>query len=197
MLNSLREQARSHILISVGLKKFSNVLRSWLFWRRIPTGSIGCCIGSHGDRLWVSLQISDRASRPEFSLGVFPFPIWSIAMSTPETDVSPYEPLDSKKLNDAAERALNHYLNPAALKSPARKPSTMYMVAPDIADEDLLAHTCESLAQASVMASDFAGYLEGPQRNTAMAIQQIVMLAELAVNRMLDNINTPKPAPHR
>ncbi len=70
----------------------------------------------------------------------------------PETDdVSPYESLDSKKLHEAANRALDHYLNPSALKSPmARKPSTMYMVAPDIKDEDLLAHTCESLAQASV-----------------------------------------------
>ena len=65
----------------------------------------------------------------------------------------------------------------------------MYMVAPDIKDEDLLAHTCESLAQASVMASDFAGYLEGPHRNTAMAIQQIVMLAELAVSRAPDRID--------
>ncbi|MGF6704091.1 hypothetical protein ABIA58_000931 [Pseudomonas frederiksbergensis] len=109
----------------------------------------------------------------------------------------PYESLDSKKFHDAANRALDHYLNPSALKSPAaRKPSTMYMVAPDIKDEDLLAHTCESLAQASVMASDFAGYLEGPHRHTAMAIQQIVMLAELAVNRMLDNVGVPKPAPH-
>ncbi len=97
----------------------------------------------------------------------------------PETDdVSPYESPNSKKLNEAAERALNHYLNPAALKSPTiRKPSTMYMLAPEIKDEDLLAHTCESLAQASVMASNFATYLEGPHRNTAMAIQQIVMLA--------------------
>ncbi|MGF6225732.1 DUF6124 family protein [Pseudomonas frederiksbergensis] len=116
----------------------------------------------------------------------------------PETDnVSPYESADSKKLHDAANRALDHYLNPSALKAPAaRKPSTMYMVAPDIKDEDLLAHTCESLAQASVMAGDFAGYLEGPHRHTAMAIQQIVMLAELAVNRMLDNVGVPKPAPH-
>ncbi|WP_223486133.1 DUF6124 family protein [Pseudomonas sp. A-RE-19] len=116
----------------------------------------------------------------------------------PETDdVSPYESPNSKKLNDAAERALDHYLNPEALKSPAtRKPSTMFMVAPNIKDEDLLAHTCESLAQASVMASDFAGYLEGPHRHTVMAIQQIVMLAELTVNRMLDNLNVPKPAPH-
>ena len=117
----------------------------------------------------------------------------------PETDdVSPYESVDSKKFHDAAERALNHYLNPAALKSPAtRKPSTMFMLAPDIKDEDLLAHTCESLAQASVMASDFAGYLEGPHRNTAMAIQQIVMLAELAANRMMDNLELPKSTPHR
>ena len=117
----------------------------------------------------------------------------------PETDdVSPYESIDSKKLNEAAERALDHYLNPSALKSPAtRKPSTMFMIAPDIKDEDLLAHTCESLAQANVMASDFSGYLEGPHRHTAMAIQQIVMLAELAVNRMLDNVAVPNAAPHR
>lgn len=113
-------------------------------------------------------------------------------------DVSPYESIDSKKFHDAAERALNHYLNPAALKSPpTRKPSTMFMLAPDLKDEDLRAHTCESLAQASVMASDFAGYLEGPHRNTAMAIQQIVMLAELAANRMMDNLELPKPTPHR
>jgi len=108
-------------------------------------------------------------------------------------DVSPYESIDSKKLHEAADRALDHYLNPCALKSPmARKPSTMFLVAPDIKDEDLLAHTCESLAQASVMAGDFAGYLEGPHRHTAMAIQQIVMLAELAVNRMLDNVEVPR-----
>jgi hypothetical protein len=30
-----------------------------------------------------------------------------------------------------------------------------------------------------------------------MAIQQIVMLAELAVNRMLDNVELPTPSPHR
>ena len=113
-------------------------------------------------------------------------------------DVSPYESPDSKKLNDAADRALNHYLNPSALKSPvARKPSTMFFVSPDIKDEDLLAHACESLASASVMTSNFAGYLEGPHRHTAMAIQQIVMLAELAVNRMLDNFELPKTSPHR
>jgi hypothetical protein len=42
------------------------------------------------------------------------------------------------------------------------------------------------------MTSDFAGYLEGPHRHTAMAIQQIIMLAELAANRMMDNVEVPK-----
>jgi len=110
-------------------------------------------------------------------------------------DVSPYESNDSKKLHEAADRALDHYLNPNALKTPvARKPSTMFVIAPDIDNESLLAHACESLASASVMASDFAAHLEGPQRHTAMAIQQIIMLAELAVNRMLDNVELPKQA---
>jgi hypothetical protein len=39
------------------------------------------------------------------------------------------------------------------------------------------------------MASNFANELNGLQRSTALAIQQIVMLAELAVNRALDRID--------
>ncbi|EPA97783.1 hypothetical protein PG5_15120 [Pseudomonas sp. G5(2012)] len=39
------------------------------------------------------------------------------------------------------------------------------------------------------MLNDFATYLSGPQRNTALGIAQIVMLAELAVNRALDTID--------
>jgi len=39
------------------------------------------------------------------------------------------------------------------------------------------------------MASDFAGFLEGSQRNTMLGIQQVIMLAELTVNRALDNVD--------
>ena len=39
------------------------------------------------------------------------------------------------------------------------------------------------------MLSDFAGQLNGPQRHTLLGIQQNVMLGELAVNRMLDNVD--------
>jgi hypothetical protein len=45
------------------------------------------------------------------------------------------------------------------------------------------------LASASALASNFAGELSGLQRSTALAIQQVVMLAELAVNRALDRVD--------
>ncbi|WP_367084768.1 hypothetical protein ABV589_02810 [Pseudomonas sp. HOU2] len=38
------------------------------------------------------------------------------------------------------------------------------------------------------MLSDFAGTLEGPSRNTALGIAQVVMLGELAVNQALDRV---------
>ncbi|AWM93977.1 hypothetical protein DJ564_25960 [Pseudomonas sp. 31-12] len=94
------------------------------------------------------------------------------------------------KDHEAIKRALDYYLDPPApyLEKP-RRPSTMFMIAPNMDTESLLAQACESLASASVMASDFAANLIGPQRNTVMAIQQIIMLAELAVNRALDNVD--------
>jgi hypothetical protein len=49
-------------------------------------------------------------------------------------------------------------------------------------------HACESLASASVMPSDFATFLDGPQRSMLLGIQQVIMLADLAVNRALDNV---------
>ena len=74
-------------------------------------------------------------------------------------------------------------------KPVTQKPGTMFIIAPDIDTETLLAHACESLASASVMASDFAGFLQGSQRNTMLGIVQVIMLGELAVNRALDNLD--------
>ncbi|KOY03187.1 DUF6124 family protein [Pseudomonas nunensis] len=78
--------------------------------------------------------------------------------------------------------------------NPPRKPSPFFFVSPDINTESLLAHACESLASANVMASDLAGYLEGPQRNTLLGIAQVIMLGELAVNRALDNLDPQEQA---
>ena len=109
-------------------------------------------------------------------------------LNPPQTDdVSPYDPLDPKKLNEAAERALDHYLKPSDPKPP-RKPSTIYTVAPDIDIEELLANACESFASAKVIASDCAGFLQGPQRNTILGVAQLIMFGELAVSRALDSL---------
>jgi hypothetical protein len=83
---------------------------------------------------------------------------------------------------------LDHYLEPNVTALKFHKPSTMFQVAPDMDNESLLAHACESLASASIMTSDIAAYVDIPQRHTILAIQQIIMLAELAVNRVLDNV---------
>ncbi|WLG49623.1 DUF6124 family protein [Pseudomonas sp. FP1742] len=108
--------------------------------------------------------------------------------TTPNAEASRAEEL--LKDREAIKRALDYYLDPPApYTEKPRRPSTMFMVAPNMDTESLLAHACESLATASVLASDFANDLTGPQRYTALAIQQSIMLAELAVNRALDNVD--------
>ncbi|WP_323160524.1 DUF6124 family protein [Pseudomonas fluorescens] len=113
----------------------------------------------------------------------------------PEADTtSPYETLDSKKFHEAAERALDHYLNPLLPRKPLLKPNTRYLIAPGIPSEELLADACETLTSAKTMASDFAGMLDAPQRHVLLGIGQLIMLAELAVNRVLDNLDTAAEA---
>ncbi|MGW8465985.1 DUF6124 family protein [Pseudomonas sp. CLCA07] len=90
---------------------------------------------------------------------------------------------------ESDDRAPDHSLNPLKSTFPPRKPSTIYLIAPGVDTETLLVNACESLASASVMASDFAGLMEGPHRNTMLGIQQNIMLAELAVNRALDIVD--------
>jgi hypothetical protein len=58
-----------------------------------------------------------------------------------------------------------------------------------IDNETLLVNACESLASASMMLSEFAGLMDMPHRNMMLGIQSVVMLGELAVNRVLDNLD--------
>jgi len=126
MLNSLREQARSHISVGAGLK---------IRWRSYSRGAFGGGFPGRPTCAQLATPLFGR-SRGGFLLFEWSFTIIKETPNPPETDdVSPYESIDSKKFHDAAERALNHYLNPAALKSsPTRKPSTMFILAPDIKD---------------------------------------------------------------
>ncbi|WP_283184171.1 MULTISPECIES: DUF6124 family protein [unclassified Pseudomonas] len=119
--------------------------------------------------------------------------MFKVTPNPPDTDpASPYESLDFKKLNEAADRDLDHYLNMAAhIKDTPRTPGTMFIVNPELDTETLLAHACESLASANVMTMDLADQMEGSSRNSLLGIAQIIMLGELAVNRALDNIDPP------
>ncbi|MGF6092185.1 DUF6124 family protein [Pseudomonas sp. 18173] len=110
-----------------------------------------------------------------------------IDTTTPDPETSRDE--DLLRDREAIKRALDYYLDPPALYTEKpRRPNTMYMIAPNNDTESLLVHACESRASASVLASDFATDLIGPQHHKAMTIQQIIMLAELAMNRAVDNV---------
>ena len=82
-----------------------------------------------------------------------------------------------------------------AYRKPAeaeRRVLSMFMIAPDVNTETLLAHACETLASANVMVTELAFILNGPKCNLALGVQQMITLAELSVNRMLDEVNPPK-----
>ncbi|MBK5529350.1 DUF6124 family protein [Pseudomonas sp. NPDC087598] len=110
----------------------------------------------------------------------------------PETDpTSPYESLESKKLNEAADRALDHYLCPPGSTPPPRRIRRMYAVTADFKNEEMLVDACETLASARTITNDFANLLPASQRRTLQGISQLIMLGELAVNRVLNNLELP------
>lgn len=65
---------------------------------------------------------------------------------------------------------------------------------PDVDTPTLLAHASETLASLNVMTTDLADLadqLEGSHRNMALAMQQLAVLAEMLINRTLDNLDSP------
>ncbi|QGA51159.1 DUF6124 family protein [Pseudomonas brassicacearum] len=100
--------------------------------------------------------------------------------------ITPNPPEDeSKKLNEAADRALAFYLDPKPGK-PDSSPGQLFIVAQDADMECLLANLSETLASVNVMANELSFDLEGAQRSFALGIQQMVELSELLANRALD-----------
>jgi len=113
--------------------------------------------------------------------------MFKITPNPPETDdVSPTKPQAPKSSTKPPTAPSITTSNRSFPKTPHANPAP-FTHRPRRQYETLLVNACESLAAASVMLSDFAGQLNGPQRNTVLGIQNSVMLGELAVNRMLDN----------
>ncbi|MFW0753958.1 DUF6124 family protein [Pseudomonas sp. H11T01] len=80
----------------------------------------------------------------------------------------------------------DHSRNP----NPANPISHIFTIAPDVDTETLWVHASETLASLSAMITDLAFELEGSRRNKALAIQQLIVLGELLVNRALDHLDT-------
>jgi hypothetical protein len=119
--------------------------------------------------------------------------MFKVTPNPPNINRVPYDAsldLDPKKLKEAADRALNFYLNPGATKTqiPPHSPSNdTFIINPAANDETLLVQACESLGSATEIASEIASTMDGPQRRRMLVLQQVIRLGELAVNRVLDN----------
>ncbi|AZF23421.1 DUF6124 family protein [Pseudomonas sp. R3-52-08] len=65
-------------------------------------------------------------------------------------------------------------------------PTTLFTLAPDIPAETLLIQASETLASLNAMTTDLAFELEGSQRQKLLGAQQLIVLGELLLERMLD-----------
>jgi hypothetical protein len=115
--------------------------------------------------------------------------------TSPVTDFDAIE--DLLKDRAAAERALNHYLNPKK-PEPSTDPriDSLFSVTAKADADTLLTSTAETLASVKAMAEDLAFEVEGTRRSVALGIHQLVELCQLLVDKALDQLEAPaSPAP--
>ena len=66
--------------------------------------------------------------------------------------------------------------------------ATIFTVAQNIAPETLLIQASETLASLNAMTTDLSFELEGSNRQKLLAAQQLIVLSELLVERILDSL---------
>ena len=120
--------------------------------------------------------------------------MFKITPNPPETAPIPYDAaLEPQNIKEATDRAINFYLNPSALKTsiPTRKTGKIYLIDPTVDNETLLVEATETLSCASDMVRELADSIDPPQRKKMLILQQVIMLSELVVGRVLDNQRLP------
>ncbi|ANJ58388.1 hypothetical protein PMA3_25730 [Pseudomonas silesiensis] len=116
----------------------------------------------------------------------------NIPNSLEKASLAESETLDLAELSKITERRVSARLRNPNHLDPV---SHVFTILPDIDTPSLLAHACETLASLNVMSTDLACDLESSRRNVALAIQQLAVVAELLVNRALDNLDPPDGLP--
>ena len=100
------------------------------------------------------------------------------------------EILEKKRLDDAATRALDYYLNPKPASPPEPDSAKLFIVAPHIDTETLLANASEDLLSISTIAADLADDVDDSRRCIALAISRMADGVQLLVERALDHLET-------
>ncbi|XXE14552.1 hypothetical protein J3P89_24025 [Pseudomonas sp. Z1-14] len=97
----------------------------------------------------------------------------------------------------AAERVLDHYLNPKPSETSTDPRIDSLFAVTAVADTDtLLTSASETLASIKAMAEDLAFEVEGTRRSVALGIHQLVELCQLLVDKALDQLEAQaSPAP--
>ncbi len=89
------------------------------------------------------------------------------------------------KLNQAAQRALDHYLNPSSAKT-APPSGALFSVAADVSSESLIINSYETFASVSALLLDPSEDLSGKDRDVALAIHQLSELGVLLMGKLMD-----------
>jgi hypothetical protein len=75
-------------------------------------------------------------------------------------------------------------------KQVSHRPCPIFTIRPGVDSETLLVHAYETLASANVMATELSSILTGPTCNLVLGIQQMIVLAQLSVNGVLDHLES-------
>jgi hypothetical protein len=91
------------------------------------------------------------------------------------------------KPNQAAHRAIDHYLNACAEPpGPPPPPSTkLFSVADDVSSEALIANSYETFSSVNALLLDLSDELTGKQRDVALAIHQLSELGVLLIDKLM------------
>lgn len=96
------------------------------------------------------------------------------------------------KLNQAAHRAIDHYLNTAAEppEPPPPPSTTLFSVADDASSEVLIANSYETFSSVTTLLLDLSDELTGKQRDVALAIHQLSEMGVLLVDKLMEREGT-------
>jgi hypothetical protein len=93
-----------------------------------------------------------------------------------------------EKLQEAADRALDHSLKPDDSESEPKSSTQMFIVSDSVDTEALLANLSETLASAHAMISGLAFDLDGSRRHVALGVAQMIELGALLATKALDRV---------